>query len=922
MNDDKEKGYSSPQSGLDALESPFFSEALFINETEWDTRRVELELERLFRDTSSAYHPPVLQQEDRELQFFEKSEQDEVSQDENDEYEQSLTESFLPFDLPKRFLGVADALNKKDWPLALKLAIEAGQRDENQLTNLIFFARHTELPPGPLDPKGPNFKQLSEEWVKILNGDVWKAIEASAENRDLVVSGKEVSDHHRRFFRGKSGRRLRNLVQAAATKADLNPGLLGTIMMAETRRPQSYLSSDRASSYHIGTDDFYEARSAIKARVPAYASVKWDKSQKPEEHYNDAKKNPRIVKTIYFDSGPDAVLATAVYAKFYEVRLREIARELKGDFDTLPLPIRLALTRMAMAAGAKGATPFLKDALEGRDIFVREPIPVKAYQTKRNATVRTAQAMHLSDWVFGNPLPSATVQPEMETFNQFDAEADGFEELENHYYSREFLEDLSRVKAPDSEDIDPEFELAEGENKLPRELEEWAGLEDQQQLEFDEFEAAIDSSIEEETADALSQKLRNLSIFPHTVEVNGKDVALTPTVIDPGIYDGPAKYKVASQLQECLMEVMNKSEFSHINVALVDLTKDVTKPEFAGYNHKRQVFAASVPKVAAMLAAFQLRHDLRALLNTKGSKSVDELFAHAHDHWSATQPSLPPSQTKKITTPQLKNIFAQANPGSQVMLDFKSTGENKDQLRSIIDEFKLAKKRFDADQQRTAGIRRKFAEAKEKIDSVGFVEKLRIMMGGLVPASNYATSKVVGEVGFSYIASTLIQSGLYDIQRKGGLWLGADYAGTVWQGAPGGGSAQSATTGSASVLMVLLAQNRLVSPQDCSEMLALIKKEPNPTHPGIASWFKEGLLGLKDQGLLKQVFSKVGVLDGVDDCTLIKRKVELGNSTKELTYVAVGLRARNSKALMRLILQLDKCILANNGLTPVQGGHS
>ena len=97
-------------------------------------------------------------------------------------------------------------------------------------------------------------------------------------------------------------------------------------MMAETRRPESYLSSEKVSSYHIGCDDFYEGRAAIQARVPAYSKVRWDKSQMPIEHQNDAQTNPRMVKTIFFDSGPDGALATAVYVKFREVRLREIAK--------------------------------------------------------------------------------------------------------------------------------------------------------------------------------------------------------------------------------------------------------------------------------------------------------------------------------------------------------------------------------------------------------------------------------------------------------------------------------------------------------------------------------------------------------------------------------------------------------------------
>jgi V8-like Glu-specific endopeptidase len=331
--------------------------------------------------------------------------------------EQPLAQQFDPAAVPN---DVAAALGKRDWPLALSLAIQAGWRDENELTNLIFFARHPELPTEPLKRDDPNFGQLSAEWVKILDQEVWKAIEVSAENTDLVVSGKEVTDHHRAFFRGPAGRRLKKLVEDAASETGLNPGLLGTIMMAETRRPLSYLSSDKVSSYHIGCDDFYEARAAIQARVPAYAKVNWDRSQTPVEHLNDAKKDPRKVKTILFDSGPDGALATAVYLKFREVRLREIAAGLHGDFDSLPLPTRLALTRMAMAAGTGGATPYLKDALNGVDIFVREAIPVRAYQTKRNATVRTAQAMHLSDWLFGIPVPRAA-QPaghELETEGQ------------------------------------------------------------------------------------------------------------------------------------------------------------------------------------------------------------------------------------------------------------------------------------------------------------------------------------------------------------------------------------------------------------------------------------------------------------------------------------------------------------------------
>ncbi|HRB81592.1 MAG TPA: hypothetical protein PK614_04955 [Nitrospira sp.] len=326
------------------------------------------------------------------------------------------------------------------------------------------------MPPEKLDPKGPKFKQFSSEWSKILNEEAWKAIEASAENTELVVSGKEVIDHHRRFFRGKSGKRLKKLVEDAAREVDLNPGLLGTIMMAETRRPQSYLSSEKVRSYHIGVDDFYENRVAIKARVSAFVKVGWDRNQTPVVHDNDSKackkkaaaqvagdkvlfdkysKLCRQVKTILFDSGPDGVLATAVSLKFFEVRLREVATaKLNGEFDKLPLATRFALTRMAFTSGTGGATPFLKDALKGIDIFVRKAIPVQAYQKQRNATVRTAQAMHLSDWIFGIPVPVAAVQPELEIFESFD---------EHEFEDEDFEEEFEANAKAIYEDIDHEL---------------------------------------------------------------------------------------------------------------------------------------------------------------------------------------------------------------------------------------------------------------------------------------------------------------------------------------------------------------------------------------------------------------------------------------------------------------------------------
>jgi V8-like Glu-specific endopeptidase len=413
--------------------------------------------------------------------------------------QEALYESDTPAALSQ---VITNALSKKDWALALRLAIQEGWRDENELTNLILFARHPELLPGKLDPKDPKFKQLSGEWTKILNNEVWKAIQASAENTDLVVSGEEVTDLDR-FFWGMSGKRLKKLVEDAAREVDLNPGLLGAIMMAETRRPQSYLSSEKVSTFHIGADNFYEARTAIKERVPAYTKVKWDKTQTPIEHDTDSiacKKKAKAqadgdkttfdkysklctkVKTIWLDSGPDGVLATAVYVKLREVRLREIATKLKKNFDSLPIATQFALTRMAMAAGTAGATPFLKDALKEVDIFIRKAIPVKIYQTQRNATVRTAQAMHLSDWIFGIPVPSTAAQPELEAFEDFNTAEFGNDEFEDD--AEASYRDVEYERAEDVGHLDYETNDEEANDDIAKEAKDEGLLEYETQEEF------------------------------------------------------------------------------------------------------------------------------------------------------------------------------------------------------------------------------------------------------------------------------------------------------------------------------------------------------------------------------------------------------------------------------------------------------
>jgi hypothetical protein len=461
------------------------------------------------------------------------------------------------------------------------------------------------------------------------------------------------------------------------------------------------------------------------------------------------------------------------------------------------------------------------------------------------------------------------------------------------------------------------------------------------------------------TTDDLSKKLKHLSFLPHFVESNGKDVWLKPSVMDPGIYAGPENYVKSGLLQGCLERVFkDNKKFRHIKVALVDLTKDVMQPEFAGsFDHKLPVMAASIPKIAAMLAAHQLLQDLRVAVKKqhKGAKDLNELFKLVrqdwgdtqHDHGGKAEPftrgvslrgklvlvngnKIPLHEPK---APRLEHVVE----GAPKAIKFRSTGQSKAQLETIIDEFTqafedldTARKTLNEEEKKGNAIRvaearrkhkerlRQFDQEKAKLNALGFLERMRVMIGGLIPASNYATSTIVRDVGFLYIASTLLQSGLYDTNRNGGLWLGGDYWSTSWKGPLGGEkSLVTATAGSLAAFMTLLMQNKLVSPAASFRMRSLMQIEPlNLTHPTTISMFEQGLSPF---GPMKRVLVKIGSEKKgpasriLHECAYIEHEVkDMKDGKKTLRYVAVGLGAKSADELRELILQLYSCISSNN----------
>jgi hypothetical protein len=343
----------------------------------------------------------------------------------------------LEYDTPLMTQTISDAVDQKDWPRVLELAMQVGWRDENRLTNLLFFSRHRELERRQLDPrKNKQHRKLAEEWNQILVKEVRPAIQKAAEDSTLEVSGRLVAERDPELS-GEKGEKFKKLVVWGATEVNIDPGFLAAVLLAEVGNASPYLSSGEVRSFFTGTDDFFAQSAQLRANVPAFAQVRFDE-KKTTTNINE---HGRKVTSISYNTGRDAALATAVYLRWGEIKLSRAMRKNGGDFDALPVATRFVLVRIAMAAGHGGISPdgdlirfkkrgnvlvpvksgetggillgmarSLDRVLKGEDILVRNWEPRKdptndSHVTHRNATILASQAIHLGEWFFRNPAP-------------------------------------------------------------------------------------------------------------------------------------------------------------------------------------------------------------------------------------------------------------------------------------------------------------------------------------------------------------------------------------------------------------------------------------------------------------------------------------------------------------------------------------
>jgi V8-like Glu-specific endopeptidase len=248
----------------------------------------------------------------------------------------------------------------------------------------------------------------------------------------------------------------------------------------------------------------------------------------------------------------------------------------------------------------------------------------------------------------------------------------------------------------------------------------------------------------------------------------GSSTKLVAADLNPQFYDSAGVLKLDSSptgLQTCL-DAMMKSSFGGLlsragqtsphpddvaHVAVVDLTgAKRSAPEFAAWGAPVDMYGASVPKVLALYAAFQLRSDLRDLINRKSPADGKQLEAAAIAEWNA--------KGYKTDLPDLVWLFDIAKWTPPSALDF------------------------------TPAARDTFANI----------------------SHNCPAGTLIAKVSMPFIGSVTWQSGLYHPMRNG-LWLRASYCGKgTWASPVKSPWVHNATALSAATYFTLLAQGRLV----------------------------------------------------------------------------------------------------------------
>jgi GH24 family phage-related lysozyme (muramidase) len=181
------------------------------------------------------------------------------------------------------------------------------------------------------------------------------------------------------------------------------------------------------------------------------------------------------------------------------------------------------------------------------------------------------------------------------------------------------------------------------------------------------------------------------------------------------------------------------TDVAKLPIIIVPLCDDHTRP-FTGFNIDKQYYAGSMLKIAAMYAAYQLRH--------------------AVNHLAATLDPAKVSDETKFFAAVRKEFDDQILKASDIIKSASTTGKRPPQYDKI---FTTAQ---DAAGKWSVTFR---SDADPKLDFDGHLRKM------VVDSHNPSAGFCIQALGFSWIDGLLQKVGLFDAKAKRGIWLAGDY---------------------------------------------------------------------------------------------------------------------------------------------------
>jgi len=228
--------------------------------------------------------------------------------------------------------------------------------------------------------------------------------------------------------------RLALIVKRVAGEFRVSPGLLAEHLAAEVKNfdkeyskvpPRfgiwEWVRGKTLATSSAGLDDWVTERSSIQHLVPAAKNIPQGVWSPPIPAESDLRKYqkllqdvpPSLMKPQALFSLYDGMRASAAYLKYKESLVRN--RVGAGVFDSLPQPVKLQLTRLAInptkvgaGTGEVGLRHWIGTTNRGQLENLFDFRPLSSNQTGdqlvqdvvRRATIHTVRAMHMEDSIF------------------------------------------------------------------------------------------------------------------------------------------------------------------------------------------------------------------------------------------------------------------------------------------------------------------------------------------------------------------------------------------------------------------------------------------------------------------------------------------------------------------------------------------